>query len=251
MTNRPHKKSTRRVGGRGAAIGGDVSDSAIITGDHNVVQISAPADPVATALHQLRAPVGDFIGREHEIETLINALRHNSRACISGINGMGGIGKTELALLVAQHLSADYPDAQFLINLQGTDASPRPPQEVMATCIRAFLGPEARLPDDLDQLSQLYLSQLSGKRVLLFLDNALDISQVHPLLPPPGSALLVTSRRAITLPGMTPLTLNPLADKEARTIAGDRTACQTSSGADLSALWLLAASHSRSWQPAH
>jgi tetratricopeptide (TPR) repeat protein len=215
-TRRTHKKTTRKIGNRAAAIDGDVSRSAIITGDRNVIQISPPADPVATALHQLRAPVGDFVGREAEIDTLINALRHGSRASITGISGMGGIGKTELALLVAQRLSSDYPDAQFFINLQGTDANPRTPQEVMTNCVRAFLGPEARLPEDPDQLSQLYRSELSGKRVLLLLDNAADSAQVRPLLPPPGSALLVTSRQAITLPGMTPLTLNPLTDKEAR-----------------------------------
>ena len=217
MTNRrSSKKTTPRVGKRGAAIDGDVSGSAIITGDGNVIQISPPVDPVTTALHQLRAPVGDFVGREQEIDILINALRHGSKACISGINGMGGIGKTELALLVAQHLSNDYPDAQFFINLQGTDPNPRLPQEVMAICIRAFVGPEARLPEDLDQLSQLYRSHLNGKRVLLLLDNAADSAQVRPLLPPTGSALLVTSRQAIALPGITPLTLSPLTETEAR-----------------------------------
>jgi hypothetical protein len=86
----------------------------------------------------------------------------------------------------------------------------------MANCIRAFLGPEARLPEDLDQLSQLYRSQLSGKRALLLLDNAADRAQVRSLLPPVGCALLVTSRQTMTLPGMTPLTLNPLTDDEAR-----------------------------------
>ena len=92
---------------------------------------------------------------------------------------MGGIGKTELALLVAERLSSDCPDAQFLVNLQGTDANPLRPEEVLATFIRAFVGLEAALPDDLGQLTQLYLSQLSGKRVLVVLDNAADSSQVR------------------------------------------------------------------------
>lgn len=220
-------------GDRSVAVGGSVSGSNIITGvehatvvgskvDGDVVardkitQIYQAASPAATALHQLRAPVGDFVGRDHEIETLINSLRTGGRASITGISGMGGIGKTELALLVAERLAPEYLDAQFFINLQGTDANPRRPEEVLATFIRAFVGLAAALPDDLDQLTQLYLSQLSGKRVLVVLDNAADSAQVRPLLPPKGCAALVTSRNALTMPGMTPLTLNPLAAPEAR-----------------------------------
>jgi tetratricopeptide (TPR) repeat protein len=217
VTNRrTHKKTSRRDGRRDTAIGGDVSGSPIVTGDHNVVQISPPADPLTTSLHQLRAPVGDFVGRKREIDTLINALRRESRACITGISGMGGIGKTELALLVAERLRDDYPDAQFFINLQGTDTNPRSPQEVMATCVRAFLGPEVKLPEDPEQLLHLYRSKLSGKRVLLVLDNAADSAQVRSLLPPTGCAVLVTSRQSVALPGMTPLTLHPLTVEEAR-----------------------------------
>jgi len=192
-------------------VGGNVTNSKIFTGDI----IEAP-NPVTTSLHQLRAPVGDFVGRELEIDTLINALRRESRACITGISGMGGIGKTELALLVAERLRDDYPDAQFFINLQGTDDNPRSPEEAMAICIRAFVGAEAKLPEVPEQLSLLYRSQLSGKRVLLLLDNAADSAQVRPLLPPTGCAVLVTSRHSVVLPGMTPLTLHPLTGEEAR-----------------------------------
>jgi tetratricopeptide (TPR) repeat protein len=214
VTDRPaHDETNPSVaasGDRGVGVGGDVTNSNIFTGD---IKIELP---VTTALHQLRPPLGDFVGREREIDTLINALRRESRACITGISGMGGIGKTELALLVAERLRDDYPDAQFFINLQGTDANPRSPQDVMATCIRAFLGPKAQLPEDPEQLSHLYRSELSGKRMLLVLDNAADSAQVRPLLPPIGCAVLVTSRQSVALPGMTPLMLHPLTEKEAR-----------------------------------
>lgn len=214
MTDRPAPDKTEPTvtasGDRSVGVGGNVTNSNIVIGD---VKLETP---VTTALHQLRAPVGDFVGRESEIVTLINSLRRKSRACITGISGMGGIGKTELALLVAEGLKDDYPDAQFFINLQGTDTNPRSPQDAMAICIRAFLGPKAKLPEDPEQLAHLYRSELSGKRVLLLLDNAADSAQVRPLLPPTGCAVLVTSRQSVALPGMTPLTLHSLTEEEAR-----------------------------------
>ena len=219
MTDRPAPDKINPTvavsGDRGVGISGDVTNSNIFTGD---ITIEAPS---TKALHQLRAPVGDFVGRGLEIDTLITALRRERRACITGISGMGGIGKTELALLVAERLRDDYPDAQFFINLQGTDANPRSPQDAMAICIRAFLGPEAKLPEEPEQLSHLYRSQLSGKRVLLLLDNAADSAQVRPLLPPTGCAVLVTSRQSVALPGMTPLTLHPLTEQEAQELLLD------------------------------
>jgi tetratricopeptide (TPR) repeat protein len=215
VTDRPTSDETFQPvttsGNRDVGVGRDVIGSNIFTGD---IKIEAP-DSVTTSLHQLRAPVGDFVGREREIDTLINALRRESRACITGVSGMGGIGKTELALLVAERLRDDYPDAQFFINLQGSDTNPRSPQDVMATCVRAFLGPEAKLPEDPEPLLHLYRSQLSGKRVLLLLDNTADSAQVCPLLPPTGCAVLVTSRQVVALPGMTALTLHPLTEEEA------------------------------------
>ena len=86
-----HDETTPTVaagGNRSVVVGRDVIGSKIFTGDIKI------ESPVTTALHQLRAPMGDFVGRELEINTLITALRRERRACITGISGMG---KTELA----------------------------------------------------------------------------------------------------------------------------------------------------------
>jgi tetratricopeptide (TPR) repeat protein len=168
-----------------------------------------------TARHQLRAPVSDFVGREKEIADLTAALRGGASAAISGISGLGGIGKTELAFYVANELRDTYPDAQLVLDMRGTDATPRDPADALAACIRAFAGVEQRLPDDLQTLTHIYRSVLESKRALILLDNARDNAQARPLMPPAGSALLVTSRETVTLPGMRRVTLEQLEPAEA------------------------------------
>jgi len=171
--------------------------------DDRPVQMAAPLPP---ALHQLRAPVGDFVGREQEIEKLVQALGKaatNGAAAIGGVRGMGGIGKTELAYAAAQRLAGQFRDAQLLIELRGASSNPLTPEQALQTVIYAFER-EAKLPDVLSQLQAIYRSVLSGKRVLILADDAASEAQVHPLMPPPGCALLVTSRNRFSLPGMRP-----------------------------------------------
>jgi tetratricopeptide (TPR) repeat protein len=214
-------------GERAVAVSGD--DNLAVTGDDNLVVEHAAGDvvrgnkivqeaprPIIPTLHQLRAPVGDFVGREKEIADLLKTLRGGGSAAITGISGMGGIGKTELSFYVAERLRDTYPDAQLVLDMRGTDERPRDPSDALASCIRAFIGLEQRLPDDTGELMRLYRSVLEGKRALILLDNAHDSAQVRPLLPPAGSALLVTSRETIPIPGMKRVTLEQLRPAEAR-----------------------------------
>jgi len=198
-----------------------------------------PAEPhFATAIrHQLRPPVADFVGREAEASRLVTALQkallQGSGAVISGLHGMGGIGKTELAYLLAHHLRAALPDAQLVLNLRGSSAAPLSPIQALQTVIRA-LEPEAQLEAQLDALQTRYRSALHGQRVLLIADDAADATQVRPLLPPQGCVLLVTSRQRFTLPGMLAINLEVLAEDEAVTLL--RTLCERLSETDAQVL---------------
>jgi tetratricopeptide (TPR) repeat protein len=162
-----------------------------------------PIQPAASplrALHQLPPPPTDFTGREADLAELRTAVQSGG-VTISGVRGMGGIGKTALALKLAQELTPDYPDAQIHLDLQGVSDDPVPPAQAMAHVIRAF-HPDAKLPESEADLGGLYRSALYGKRALLLMDNAAGREQVKPLVPPAGCLLLVTSRFLFHLPGL-------------------------------------------------
>jgi tetratricopeptide (TPR) repeat protein len=176
-----------------------------------------PPLPQPSRLHQLRAPVADFVGREAELAEIISALQpaaSGSAMAISGLRGMGGIGKSELAFAVAQRLAPLFPDAQVVIPLRGSSSTPLTATQALAHVVQSF-HPDAQLPDELGQLQALYTSCLHGRRVLILADDAGDAAQVRSLLPPAGCTLLITSRQRFSLPGMQAYDLETLPRDEA------------------------------------
>lgn len=149
---------------------------------------------------QLPAPPSDFTGRTAAVEQLLAALDADSpQIVVSAMSGLGGVGKTALALHAGHRVRERYPDGQLHVDLGGMSADPVEPAEVLGRFLRA-LG-VASVPDGLDERVALYRSVLTGRRVLVLLDNAAHPGQVTPLLPgTPGCAALVTSRVRLALP---------------------------------------------------
>ena len=172
------------------------------------------ADPLPAALHQLPSPPVDFTGRVEELRDLLAEVRTGS-AVVVGLQGMGGLGKTALAVKIAHELKADYPDAQIFLDLKGVDLTehshvrqkPLSPADVMWHVVTSF-HPELKRPDSEAGVESAYRTLLNGtagakpKRAILLFDNARDDKQLRPLLPPPSCLLLATSRQRFDLPGM-------------------------------------------------
>jgi tetratricopeptide (TPR) repeat protein len=205
------------TGERAVTIGGNASDAIIITGDHNIVVSDAAAVLAALApkrLHEVPRPPVDFTGREDELRELLTAIEVGG-ITISGLQGMGGIGKTALALKLVELLKPRYPDAQFYLDLKGASTQSLTVAEALARVVRAY-HPVAKLPDSESELRGLYLSVLEGQRALLLMDNAANAEQVEPLIPPAGCLLLVTSRQHFTVPGLAAKNLDTLSAADAR-----------------------------------
>jgi len=184
---------------------------------------------------QLPADIGDFTGRETHVAHLCALLVEGATGSrgavrIVVVNGAAGLGKTTLAVHAAHQVSEEFPDGQLYVDLLGANAQSAEPGEVLARFLRD-LGIEGdKVPARDDERAALYRTTLTGRRVLILLDNAKDAAQVRPLLPGSSScAVLVTTRsRTPDLASMRFVDLNVLEDTEAlslfSTIVGEERA---------------------------
>ncbi|HEY3758465.1 MAG TPA: tetratricopeptide repeat protein [Solirubrobacteraceae bacterium] len=156
----------------------------------------------AQALFQLEADIPDFVGRE-ELLGELGALLLKVGSAELGVGtrialyGPPGVGKSALALRLAHAAKPAFPDAQLYVNLGAGAGAPLAPGEVLAGFLRA-LGVEEPFPESVDERAAFFRSRLEGRRALVVLDNARDLSHVRPLLPgSPTCAVIVTSRRPL------------------------------------------------------
>ncbi|MGW3413911.1 AfsR/SARP family transcriptional regulator [Streptomyces sp. NPDC000888] len=197
----------------------------ILQADPGLAEPSAPAAEPATAPvrpAQLPATVTDFTGRVSFVNELSDVLAAASSEegrvmAVSALAGIGGVGKTTLAVHVAHQARGAFPDGQLYVDLQGAGSRAAEPETVLGAFLRALGTADSAIPDSLEERSALYRSVLDGRRVLVLLDNARDAAQVRPLLPgTEGCAALVTSRvRMVDLAGAHLVDLDVMSPEEA------------------------------------
>ncbi len=151
-----------------------------------------------------------FAGREREINQISKALTSGKNPLIT-IHGLPGVGKTVLAIRLAQLLQSRFPDGVLWSRLDVSS-----PMSILAKIASTYDEDISQIRD-LQARSELVRSLLANKKALVILDNAQSSQQLRPLLPGhPGCAVIVTSRNSklIALSNSTSVFLKPFSKKE-------------------------------------
>ncbi|MEV7876991.1 ATP-binding protein [Streptomyces microflavus] len=154
---------------------------------------------------------------------------------LAAVSGLGGVGKTAVALAWLHTLRPHFPGGQLYADLgaQAPDG-PADPGEVVGRFLRALGVPSGQVPPALGERVALYRSLTADRQLVVLLDDAATAAQVRPLLPAGRCVTAVTSRRrmpGLSLDGGHVIHLEPLSTEAAvelldSTLADGRVAAQ-------------------------
>ncbi|MFN8440656.1 MAG: tetratricopeptide repeat protein [Caldilineaceae bacterium] len=168
--------------------------------------------------HNLPAELTPIVGREREVAQIVQTLEMSNNHLLT-ISGMGGVGKSRLALHAAYQLlkrDADpqtrlFPDGIYFIALAAIQANGQGEQRIAAAVADALQLPLAGEHPPLEQLIQ----SLAGKTLLLILDNCEHLPMAalvsHLLQQTQSVKCLTTSRVRLNVRGEQILPLAGLA----------------------------------------
>ncbi|MEU1160080.1 ATP-binding protein [Streptomyces sp. NPDC005921] len=164
-----------------------------------------------------------FTGREPELRALLDALEPGAANAstsvpVTAVSGLGGVGKTALALPAAHEARRGnwFPGGVLFVDLHGYEGTPVTADLALQALLRALGVPPGQLPTGNEERGALYrtkLAEIARDRgpLLLFADNASSAGQVRDLLPGcSGHRVLITSRHRLAALGARLLTLDGL-----------------------------------------
>ncbi|WP_190186363.1 ATP-binding protein [Streptomyces cirratus] len=157
-----------------------------------------------------------IVGRDDSLDELLARLipqdTSSASSVITLVSGMGGAGKTTLAIEAA-HRARDlgwFTGGTFFVDMRGYSGNDADlePVSAAALLLRHLGTPEQDIPPDGDDILALWQAQADqlashGRPLLVVLDNVSSASQILPLVPArPHHRIVVTSRHVLaSIPG--------------------------------------------------
>ena len=163
-------------------------------------QSTAPRPATTVRPSQLPPSPGAFFGRDAELDELDRLATQDGDGELIVLTGMAGIGKTGLALHYAHQVADRYGDGQLYIDLCGHSSGPAlDPMVALGQLLRGLGGDSTRGWESVADATAEYRSVLSGRKLLVLLDNAASAEQIRPLLPATSGCLtVITSRNKLS-----------------------------------------------------
>ncbi|MFN8488228.1 MAG: hypothetical protein U0350_11585 [Caldilineaceae bacterium] len=174
-----------------------------------VAQIQAALAQTGSPPHNLRPNLTSLVGRSSVLTELTSKLQHPLYRCLT-LLGPGGIGKTRLALALAEQQQEQFADGVWLVELAALVQPAHPVEpglsaEQVEDRIATAIGVELGIPfQGATRPSIQVASYLRGKAALLLLDNFEEVILGSNLLlqlltTAPQLRLLITSRQRLPL----------------------------------------------------
>ncbi|RBQ13900.1 hypothetical protein DP939_43600 [Spongiactinospora rosea] len=180
------------------------------------VEPAEDPDPASAPPNEIFRGSGVFAGRQADVNRLEHLLLDPEGPGIVVIDGVGGVGKSELATHLAHRISPHFPDGLFYVDLQGSSRCLKPlePVDVLGRMLRSLGVPTHAVPPEEAEAAARFRSLTANRRMLLLLDNAVDSAQIRPLMPAKSCSVLVTSRRTLPVLGGAVHHLQPMSEEE-------------------------------------
>lgn len=170
-----------------------------------VAPAPAPAPPARFSHSNLPARIGRIIGRDEDVRKVAAELIASRLVTVVGV---GGVGKTTVAVAVAHHLADEFSGAALFVDL-GALTDPK----LAPTAVASMLGQSVQSEDATDSL----LEFLRPQRVMLLLDTCEHLIEAVAELASrimeaaPEVHILATSREALRIDGERVYRLDALA----------------------------------------
>lgn len=172
-----------------------------------IVRQEVPRPRTAGAANRLPSAMTAFIGRDDELTTLERLLLGEGR--LVTLTGIGGVGKTRLALEGARRTAGRWPDGLWFVDLSALTEGPLVGRAV-ASAVGVVEGSDASVVDRV-------AAHLGGTVALLVLDNCEHLRDAGAdlarrlLTAAPRLRILATSREPLGVVGEVDLSVQPLA----------------------------------------